>query len=262
VLVVVVAMLAPRAAGADSRVQFLAERLKNDDFRVRASAALALGNTNDDGAVTPLCGAIDDSSDVVRKAIAAALERLKRSSSLSCLKQRLASESVAAVKLQLQRAIDAVESGGSGGGNSGGSSVPSGAKFYVSLSPVNNNSSRANSEIDNVIHGAIRSRLTQLGGYAHAPVGESVASAKAAIAKHNLKGYHLAISLDKFDYSGGGLRIKVKIAVFSYPDKDLKGELTKGASIGGVRPGDTSSEDQLMNAVAAAAAESFSQAFK
>src|SRR5512140_557052 len=66
--------IAPSARG-DGRTSFLIDRLRSDDFRVRAQAALALGATNDDAAVQPLCGALSDGSDVVRQAGAAALKR-------------------------------------------------------------------------------------------------------------------------------------------------------------------------------------------
>ena len=61
-------------AFADSRVQFLADRLRYppaagqaDDFRVRANAALALGSTDDDGAMAPLCAGLSDPNDAVRQ---------------------------------------------------------------------------------------------------------------------------------------------------------------------------------------------------
>ena len=52
--------LSPSAAHADAdRVKFLADKLNSDDPRVRTSAALALGASNEDGAVDPLCGALE-----------------------------------------------------------------------------------------------------------------------------------------------------------------------------------------------------------
>ena len=253
-----VVVLFASAAGAESKIEFFSRKLKDEDFKVRVNAALALGALDDDGAVAPLCGAIGDGNDLVRKAIAKGLERLKRPSGVGCLKQRIAIESDGGVKLQMQRALDAIQSGGGGGG---GAVVPN-AKFYVSISPVNNQTSRSQGEVDSVIQGAIKARLGQMGGYQIAPAGESVDAAKAAMGGRSLKGYYLAISLEKFDYSDGGLRVRIKVAVFSYPGKDLKGELGKGASISGARPGDKSTEDQLMNAVAGAAAEAFTQNFK
>ena len=69
-------------------------------------------------------------------------------------------------------------------------------------------------------------------------------------------------SFEKFDYSDGNLRVKVKIAVSSYPGKDLRGEVPASATMPGTRPGDKGAEDQLMAAVAARAAELFAQNFK
>ena len=54
----------------------------------------------------------------------------------------------------------------------------------------------------------------------------------------------------------------MKIAVFSYPGKDLRGEVPSAATAQGTRPGDTATEDQLMGIVAARAAELFSQNFR
>ncbi len=273
ILVGLFAMLIAVTAFAQSRIDFLAERLKfppaqgqADDFRVRTNAALALGATNDDAAVSPLCGGLSDPSEVVRQAVAVALKRLARSSSSGCLKQRQAVEPNASVKLQIQRAIEAIDAAGSGGGGAGGGgSAPAqvtGAKFYVSISPVANQTARPTPEIERVVHEAIASKLAQLGEYQLAPAGETNAAAKAAIASRKLKGYYLGVSVDPFDYSGGNLRVRVRIAVSSYPGKDLRGEVPQAATMPGARPGDKGAEDQLMSLVAAGAAQAFAQNFR
>ena len=265
-LVVVLLATTASFARADSRLQFLSDQLRyppaagtTDDFRVRTNAALALGATNDDGAVSPLCGGLDDPSAVVRQAVAVALKKLARPSSLDCMQKHLASETNDSVKSQLQHAIDAVNGGG---GRGGGAPAVAGAKYYVSISPVTNNTSRAAGDVEKIVHAAIAGKLVQLGEYQLAPAGESNADAKAAVAKRSLKGFYLSVSVDKFDYSDGNLRVKVKIAVFSYPGKDLRGEVPAGATAQGTRPGDTASEDQLMGVVSARAAELFAQNFK
>jgi hypothetical protein len=261
-------------AAADGRIDFLADRLRYppaagqpDDFRVRTNAALALGATNDDGAVPPLCRGLDDPSEVVRQAVAVGLKRLARSSSLDCLRRRASVESNSSVKLQIQRAIEAIEAaggGGRGGSAGGGGDAPfvAGAKYYVSISPVANKTDRPQADVDRIVRGAVASKLAQFGEYQLAPAGESSAAAKAVLAKRQLKGFYLAVSLDPLDYSDGSLRVRVRIAVFSYPSRDLRGEVPAGATLQGARPGDHGAEDQLMGVVAGRAAELFAQNFK
>ncbi len=270
--------LLPSSAGADGRVQFLADRLKfppaqgaPDDFRVRTNAALALGATDDDAAVAPLCGGLDDPSDVVRQAVAVALKKLSRPVSLECLGRRDAIEQSASVKQQISKARDAIAAASgrtaapapAAGAAQGEPDAANGsAKFYVSVSHVANNTTRPAADIDRVVRGAIASKLQTLGDYQLAPDGETTTAAKVAVAKRKLKGYYLGVSVDNFDYSGGSLRVRVKIAVFSYPGKDLRGEVPASASLPGSRPGDSNAEDQLMTVVAGRAAELFAQNFR
>jgi hypothetical protein len=258
------------AARAEGRLPFLAERLKyppgagqQDDFRVRTNAALALGTTNDDDAVAPLCSGLEDPSEVVRAAVAVALKRLARPSALECLRRRAATEASASVKLQIQRAVEAIDASTSSAAG-GGTKVPlvAQAKFYVALSRVANNTSRSSADIERIVRGAVASKLSELGDYQLAPAGESNDAATATITKRKLKGYYLGVGVDKFDYSDGNLRVRVKIAVFSYPGRDLRGEVPAGATLPGARPGDAGAEDQLMSVVAARAAELFAQNFK
>jgi hypothetical protein len=274
-LVLMALLLVAPPARADGRVTFLAARLKYppatgqvDDFRVRTNAALALGTTDDDGAIVPLCGGLDDPSEVVRQAVAVALKRLARASARECLERRAGVETNAGVKGQIKRALDGLD--GSGGGSGHGSTTTgddtpaavSSAKYYVSVSRITNNTTRSAADVERIVHGAIASKLGELGEYQLAPAGESNDAAKATLAKRHLKGFYLGVSVDKLDYSDGSLRVRVKIAVFSYPGRDLRGEVPAGATLPGARPGDSAAEEQLMNVVAARAAELFAQNFK
>lgn len=256
-------LFATAIALAETRVQFLAGRLKSDDFRVRTSAVLALGQTDSDDAVMPLCGALADSSETVRQAAAVSLKNLKRCASTECLRQRSGAEERASVKLQIQRALEAIDAAGC---EAGSSSAPppnvARAKYYVSMSPVANKTTRSQGEVDRVVGSAVKTKLAQLAEYQMAPAGESNSAAKAVIAKRALKGFYLAVSVEAFDYSEGNLRVQIKIAVFSYPGRDLKGEVPAGATLPGARPGDTGAEDRLMSVVAARAAELFAQNFR
>jgi HEAT repeat protein len=271
--VILATLFSPSFAAADGRTDLMIARLHfppdpgvTDDFRVRTSAALGLGATNDDGAVQPLCKALNDPSEVVRQAVAVALKRLGRQSALSCLKGRLSTEDSSAVKLQLTRAIDDLSAGGGGGGGATPSTPSaftpkaiSGAKYYVSISSITNNTGRAQGDVERVVLGAMRSKLEATGKHQLAPTGETPDVAKAALAKRKMKGFYLAISVDKFDYSDGNLRVRIKCAVFSYPGKSLLGEVPSGLTQPGVSPGDKSAEENLMATAAQNAADSFIQ---
>ncbi len=252
-LLACVVSLVAAGAFADGRTTFLIDRLKSDDFRVRTNAALALGATNDDAAVQPLCNALGDSNDVVRQAAAAALKRLGKASALPCMKARLTVEPSADVKLQITRAVESIE--GSGGG---GTPHPTGnAKFYVSVVLGTNNSGRDGARIMT----AITNKLDAIGGYQIAPRSETPDAARAVLAAHhNLKGYYLSVSVEVSD-TDRGLKALVRIAVFGYPGRDMRGEVAPYSIASGVRRGEAA-EDSLIQAVAERAAEQFTQNFQ
>src|SRR5271170_6929088 len=115
-LVLATALLLSAGARGDDRVQFLSDRLvypppagRQDDFRVRTNAALALGATGDEAAVSPLCGALGDPSDAVRQAAAVGLRRLGKPSASECLQDRLTIEASAAVRAELRKAVAAID---------------------------------------------------------------------------------------------------------------------------------------------------------
>jgi hypothetical protein len=249
--------IATPASAQDSKVPFLAEKLKAADFRVRTNAALSLGATNEDAAVSPLCGALGDENDVVRQAASAGLKRLARAAGADCLKARLKSEPSDAVRLQLTRAIEAIEAKRVDGGGNDAPAVNAKAKYYVALSSVQNRSTKAQSEVDAVVLAAIKKKLESSGLFQLAPAKESPDAAKAAMKKRNLKGFYLAISVDPFDYTSG-TKASVRVAIFSYPNKDLKGE-SPGRAKSGASKGDKSAEDSLLSVAAETAVQAFVQ---
>ena len=272
-LVIAALVLAPfysATASADAdRVKFLADKLSSDDPRVRTSAALALGASNDDGAVDPLCKALGDSTEVVRQASAVAMKRLGRSAAVPCLRSRLDRESNDGVKIAIERAVESISagSGGSGGGSGGGGGGGSddkvkdnpSAKYYIALSTIANSTGRSQPEVESLVVKAIKSKLEAAGTIQIAPNKESAESAKDALKKRKMSGFYLAVAVDKFDYSNGNLRVKVKIGVFTYPGKSLLGNVDKTLTKEGVSSGDKSSEDQMLDMAAGLASEQFAQ---
>ena len=90
---------------ADS-VDFCISQLKNaSDIRVRTQAALCLGSSQDQRAVAPLCGGLNDANATVRASCAAALGKLKLGG-LQCLENHYETETSDYVKTAIQSAIN------------------------------------------------------------------------------------------------------------------------------------------------------------
>ncbi len=233
------------------------DKLRSDDPRVRAAAALQLGATGGARAVEPLCRSLEDRVEVVRIASATALRRLKHPSSVPCLKARLTVEPALPVKLQISRALSDVELAAQAQGDPTEPSNNPNAKYYVALSPVSSAAERPVSEVEAIVLRAARRKLESVGNMQLAPARESPEAASAALAKRRMKGFYLAISVDKFDYTEGNLRVKVNIAVFTYPAQSLVAPMGKAATMSGVNPNNRSAEDQMLAVVAEAAVQQF-----
>lgn len=260
VVLAVLTLLLPSVAFADAaRLKFLSEKMRDGDARVRTSAALSLGASNEDGAVEPLCGGLSDREEVVRQAAAVALKRLNRTSSLGCLKEREPREPHEATKIAITRAIEAISSGGQG--DEGGETIKENpnAKYYIALSTVANQTGRAQVEVEKIVLGSIRQKLDAAGVVQLAPSSETPDKARAVMKARKMKGFYLAIAVDRFDYDGGNLRVKVKIGVFNYPNKALLGNVDKTLTAQGVSSGDKVSEDRLLELAAGLASEQFAQ---
>ena len=133
------------------------------------------------------------------------------------------------------------------------------AKYYIALSTVANSTARGQAEVEKVILKAIKQKLEAAGTIQIAPPKESSDAAKGEMKKRKMSGFYLAIAVDRFDYSGGNLRVKVKIGVFTYPGKSLLGNVDKTLTKEGVSSGDRSSEDQMLDMAAGLASEQFAQ---
>ncbi len=262
VLVAVVLLCGP--AAADGRTPLLVSRLRDPDFRVRTSAALALGATSDEAAITPLCQSLADENAAVRSAAAVALGRLGRPSATGCMRARIGSETNPTVKLELTRAVEVLEKGaasapGSGSGSGSAPKMVPNAKFYVAISKVTNQTSRAQADVERVVIEAMRTKLESLSRYQIAPAVETPEAARAVIAKRGLRGYYLSITVERFSYSASGLRVTLQLAVLDYPGKRLRGQAPTSATMPGVTTPSPAMEERALAMVAAHAAELFAQ---
>jgi HEAT repeats len=227
----------------------------SDDFRVRTQAALALGASKSERAVTPLCSALADSNTTVRAASAAALGRLSQRSGQACLEKRLGIESSDVVKATIQKALDVIKNGGAGGAEP---AFASDTRYYVAIGKTTDKTGRGTAEVDNIVRSAMSAKLGQTSGFLSAPSGETLADAKRRLGKHpGVKAFFLSPGVGAPDYANGNLKVKIEIAMLSYPEKNLIGSFSVNLTEPGVSPGSTENENELIRMAAERAVDKF-----
>jgi hypothetical protein len=244
-----------RAAVAQaSDVDRLIYNLANsEDFRVRTQAALALGASKSERATAPLCAALGDSNTTVRAASAAALGRLGSGGGRECLERRLGSETSDVVKATIQKALEVIKSGGGAEPVFG-----SDTKFYVGIGKTTDKTGRGTAEVDGIVRSAMTSKVGQTAGLLAAPQNETPTDAKRRLSAHpSVKGFYLSPGVAPPDYSGGNLKVKIEVAMLSYPEKNLIGSYSVNLTEPGVSPGSTENENELLKMAAERAIDKF-----
>lgn len=236
----VLALVISAGAAAAPSVAELAGRLsKSDDFRVRAQAALALGASGDSAAVDPLCKALADSSTTVRVASAVALGRLAAGGA-ECLSSRLDVEPSQKVKDSIHFALAKLVP-----------SLDDSTHYYIAIGTIADETGRAKGAIDGLMRGPMAKAVKALDGYALAPASETRTQAEKLLNKHpKVKGFYLAPHVLKPSYAGGALKVKMEIALFTYPGKSLLGSYSVKLTQQGVSDVDADAETQLFQMMA------------
>lgn len=246
------------ASGAEAQPSDLERLIHNlatsDDFRVRTQAALALGASKSERAVKPLCSALADGNTTVRAASAAALGRLGQRTGQPCLEKRLTIETSDVVKATIQKALETLKKGAP-------EAEPVFApdtKWYVAIGKTTDKTSRGTSEVDNIVRSAMSSKVAQTPGFLAAPAAETLADAKRRLAAHaSVKGYFLSPGVSPPDYSNGNLKVKIEVAMLSYPEKNLIGSYSVNLTEPGVSPGSIENENELIRMAAERAIDKF-----
>lgn len=241
-----------RADATDLRK--LSEQLVSaSDFRVRTQAALALGASKDKRAHPLLCKALHDPSSSVRAGAAAALGKLNKGGE-DCLRKRLASETVGHVKTVMTKALshmvvrEVAEQL---------PSISSTTKYYIALDTVDA-TSRGGHEVASLVRRTILEAAAGNPVVAIAPDGETAAEAKKALqGKKQVKGFLLSTKVKPPEYATGTLTVRVEVAIFTYPDKNLKGTASRTLSMQGVSQPDAAAEDELLKSAAQHVLEAF-----
>ncbi|HXK19549.1 MAG TPA: HEAT repeat domain-containing protein [Polyangiaceae bacterium] len=246
-------LMSSAALAQTSDLERLIYNLANsEDFRVRTQAALALGASKSEQALSPLCTALADSNTTVRAASAAALGRLGASGGQACLEKRLGIESSDVVKTTIQKALDFLKNGG------GGEPVfASDSKFYIAIGKTTDKTGRGTPEVEGIVRSAMTSKLGQTPGFVAAPANEVPADAKRRLAAHaKVKGFFLSPVIST-EYADDNLKVKIDVAMATYPDKNVFGNFSFFLKEAGVSPGSTSDENDLIRTVAERAVDKF-----
>ena len=236
----VLALLAPSVAlaQADGRIAYLSRQLeRGKDPRVRVQAALVLGATEDPAALTPLCNALGDGSELVRAAAARSLGTLGEVSGLDCLEKRARDADAEAQQAREEtvRQLKALRD-----------RPP---RFYLAFSGLTDKSGQLDAALTQLAEGRLRRKLAAAGALL-APPDESRAGAKSVLKQRRLKGYRL--SAEVHPGPGGGLRLA--LVCMTYPEQSLLGQVEVKAS--GAKPAD------LLKALAPRAVDEAAQTFE
>jgi hypothetical protein len=80
-----------------------------------------------------------------------------------------------------------------------------------------------------------------------APQAETPADARKRIAsKAGLKALHLSPRIAPIEYTGSALKVRLEVAVFTYPDKNMIGSFAVPLTQHGTTDKDPASEDELI----------------
>jgi hypothetical protein len=233
-----------------SDVDRMVDNLKNgSDFRVRTQAALALGASHSPRATAALCAGLTDPNTTVRAAAAAGLGKLQLGGA-DCLTARLAAEPNDMVKSAIQKALEQVK----------GVALPAigpSTKFYISIGKTTDKSGRSGDGIDRMVHGSMLGAAGAL-SMAIAPDSESAEAAKKVLAAHkSVRAFYLSPRVGPIEYGPDTLKVRIEIAIFTYPDKALLGNFAVPLTQQGVSGKDTASEDDLVKMAAERALQKF-----
>jgi hypothetical protein len=231
-------------------VDRMLDNLKNgSDFRVRTQAALALGASHSPRATPALCAGLADANTTVRAAAAAGLGKLQLGGT-DCLNARLADEPSPIVKSAIEKALEQVKGGAL-------PVIGPTTKFYISIGKTTDKSGRNGDGIDRMVKSSMAGAAGPI-AVAIAPDGESPEAAKKVLAAHkSLRAFYLSPKVGPIEYGADTLKVRIEIAIFTYPDKSLLGNFAVPLTQQGVSGKDPASEDDLVKMAAERAMQKF-----
>jgi len=227
-------LLAVGVARAKDIAELHRDLADSSDFRLRVSAALALGQMGRRESVSRLIKALDDSHPAVRASASAALAKIGDGAAIGPIEAAAGRESVATVKAQHQASLIRLRRG------SGASPSASAPRFVVKLGTLANKTGVRSPEGEKVFRDATRAQLAKVPG-ALLPGEREDASTIGKARSLPVVGIDGSISKLNSAKSGGdvGWDAQVEYLVKQLPQQALKSTI-KGrgkalASAGAVR---------------------------
>jgi len=192
------------------------------DFRVRVSAALALGRSHDPNARAALETALSDTNPAVRSAAAAALGALGDGAAIAALERQKAHETSDSAKAQMEVTIAALKK----------VTTLQGVSVVVQIGNMRNNTQVRGADVAEVLRGAAASRTRAMSNIAVAMPTDSALLARAA-------GQHVPVvmldgSVTKLTQSRNGSNVtcqaEVEFVVRKIPEQTLRSTLSGAAT--------------------------------
>lgn len=231
-LLVVGALLLSNTAHGNGREDYLLRLLRNADaFRVRAQAALSLGQLEKTRrSVAALERATRDRHPAVRVSAITSLRRLESKSSLPVVERATKdrNKSVRRAALEAAQALEALGERRRG---------PGAPRYLLAVGMPGAKAERVSRQMLFDARIYLSDQLVQLEGIELAPDDLSPADAKSEIARRGLHGFYLESSVVTLEPKGAGVRAVVSVIVLSYPGRDMRGMLRGAATAtGGYSP--------------------------
>lgn len=227
-VLVAIALLLTGTAQADARQDYLVRLLRNSDaFRVRAQAALSLGQLEPTRkSVDALERAIRDKHPAVRVSAVVSLRRLGSKGSLPLVEKATRDKN----KAVRRAAVEAAAQLSAIGERERGPGKP---QYLVAVGMPGAKADRVSRQMLFDARIFLSEQLLALEGVELAPDDLTPADAEREIAQRRLAGYYLESSIVTLEPKGSGVRAVVSIIVLSYPGRDMRGMLRGAATASG-----------------------------
>lgn len=213
------------AQGADPREELGAA----SDFRVRVSAALALGRSHAPDARGHLERALSDPHPTVRTAAAAALGALGDPAAVPALQRRLSSEPSESVRSQLRNTISTLQGKDTGSqGAPGATAGNAKTRYALQIGAMKNLSGVRGAELGNIMRASAQKRAAELPG---AMLVEDASAAKSkGVPVLLLDGSLTKLAQQAHPNGAVEVTARVEFTVRKVPENTLKGALSGAAT--------------------------------